>query len=93
MAGLSLKEVGDKLRFECVLCGAEVTVQRMAEHAEMHARRGECWSYGSFDGASKLDGRLEGWPVVSAWGEEQLWPFWERTERLAPAHHEHAVAV
>jgi hypothetical protein len=93
MDSLSLQEVSENLTFECVLCGNKLAVQRMARHAAAHTRRGECWSYASFDGASRLDGKLEGWPVVSPRGEEQLWPFWERTERLAAMRRHHAVAV
>lgn len=83
MAAHSLREVGEKLSFECVLCGKEIGVERMDLHARAHARRGECWSYTSFAGASQLDATLEAWPVASADGGELLWPFWERTERLA----------
>jgi len=93
MQGLSLQEVGENLTFECVLCGKAVGVERVARHAAAHARRGECWSYASFAGASTRDGKLEGWPVVSREGEELLWPFCEHTERLAALAQPLAAAV
>jgi hypothetical protein len=93
MGNLSLKEVAEKLSFECVLCGAELTVQEMADHADGHARRGECWSYRSFAGASQIDRALEGWPVAGPGGQELLWPFWQCTRRLAAAQRARALAV
>jgi len=93
MEGLSLREVRAHLTFECVLCGRELSAERVAAHAEQHARHGECWSYAGFTGACQIDGDLEGWPVVSPEGDELLWPFWERTDRLAARCTRRALAV
>ena len=93
MESLSLKQVAENLSFECVLCGAELGVDDMADHAAAHARRGECWSYRSFAGASQIDRALEGWPVAGPGGQELLWPFWQCTERLAAACVRRAMAV
>lgn len=75
MNSYTLDQVAARARFHCGLCGHQLAVQQLDDHAQAHAQRSECLSYAAFARACARDRRLEGLPVLLPDGTEAVWPF------------------
>lgn len=75
MNSYTLDQVAARTRFHCGLCGRQLAVQQLDDHAQAHAQRSECLSYADFARACARAMRLEGLPVVLPDGTEAVWPF------------------